>query len=740
MAKKRVHEIAKAQGMTSKELLAALKAAGVEAKAAQSSVEESDALAALKGSGDGASGGAATKAQTAPTKTASTSASGKGAAQKAAPTSGDGAGAAARKAPARKRRRVVIDSQAARRDHIAKTQPPPRPPRRRGGRRRRPLLEEPSDKELKQPEEAPPIKVNSGATVREVAETLGLSAAEVIKALMKEGEMATLTQTLTDESVASIAKQFDRKIEIVTAADEEIEEPVAEADDEGDLAERPPVVTVMGHVDHGKTSLLDAIRQTQVAAGEAGGITQHIGAYQVQHDGKTLTFLDTPGHEAFTAMRARGAKVTDVAVIVVAADDGVMPQTVEAIDHARAAGVPILVAVNKVDKDGADTNRVRTELAQQDLNPEEWGGDTVYADVSAKTKQGLDNLLEMILLVTELEELSANPSAAASGTVVESRLDPGRGPVTGVLVQRGTLRVGDAIFAGPVWGKVRAMLDDKGERVEEATPGMPVEVLGFDGVTDAGEHVQVVENERKARALAQERETRLKTEQLARRQARKVTLEEVFQRASEGQLKELNIVLKADVSGSLEALEDEIAKVPQEQVAVNIIHAQTGGINESDVMLASASDAVIIGFNVRPLAEARRAAEREGVDIRTYTVIYKVTEELRAAMEGLLEPEEIEEALGQAEVKQTFKASRVGTIAGCLVTDGKVTRSARARLVRDGTIVWSGRVGSLRRFKDDVTEVDEGQECGIVLEGFADIKEGDVLEFFETRQVEKTLE
>ncbi len=634
----------------------------------------------------------------------------------------------------------MIDSQAARRDHIARTQPPPRPPRRRGGRRRRPLLEEPSDRELKQPEEQPPIKVNSGATVREVAESLGLSAAEVIKALMKEGEMATLTQTLTDESVESIAKEFDRKIEIVTAAEEEVEEPEAEQDDEEDLADRPPVVTVMGHVDHGKTSLLDAIRQTQVAAGEAGGITQHIGAYQVQHDGKTLTFLDTPGHEAFTAMRARGAKVTDVAVIVVAADDGVMPQTVEAIDHARAADVPILVAVNKIDKEGADPNRVRTELAQQDLNPEEWGGDTVYADVSAKTKDGLDNLLEMILLVTDLEELGANPNAPASGAVVEAELDPGRGPVTGVLVQRGTLHVGDAVVAGPVWGKVRAMLDDKGERVEEATPGTPVEILGFDGVSEAGEHVQVVENERKARQLAQERETRLKTEQLARRQARKVTLEEVFQRASEGQLNELNIVLKADVSGSLEALEDEIAKLPQEQVPVNVIHAQTGGINESDVMLAAASDAVIIGFNVRPLADARRAADEEGIDIRTYTVIYKVTEDLRAAMEGLLEPEEVEEAVGQAEVKQTFKASRVGTIAGCLVTDGKVTRSAGVRLVRDGTIVWSGKVGSLRRFKDDVAEVDEGQECGIVLDGFADIKEGDVLEFFETRQVEKTLE
>ena len=756
MAKKRVHEIAKAQGLTSKELLAALKAAGVEAKAAQSSVEESDALAALKNSGDGAkssgdgaSAATATKTKKAPAKASAQKAAPPTAAPKepapqakaeaaAKPASGDGA--AAKKGPGKRRRRVVIDSQAARRDHIARTQPPPRPPRRRGGRRRRPLLEEPSDRELKQPEEQPPIKVNSGATVREVSESLGLSAAEVIKALMTEGEMATLTQTLTDESVEAIAKEFDRKIEIVTAAEEEVEEPETEQDDEKDLAERPPVITVMGHVDHGKTSLLDAIRQTQVAAGEAGGITQHIGAYQVQHDGKTLTFLDTPGHEAFTAMRARGAKVTDVAVIVVAADDGVMPQTVEAIDHARAADVPILVAVNKIDKEGADPNRVRTELAQQELNPEEWGGDTVYADVSAKTKDGLDNLLEMILLVTDLEELGANPNAPASGAVVEAELDPGRGPVTGVLIQRGTLHVGDAVVAGPVWGKVRAMLDDKGERVEEATPGTPVEVLGFDGVSEAGEHVQVVENERKARQLAQERETRLKTEQLARRQARKVTLEEVFQRASEGRLKELNIVLKADVSGSLEALEDEIAKLPQEQVPVNVIHAQTGGINESDVMLAAASDAVIIGFNVRPLADARRAAEEEGIDIRTYTVIYKVTEELRAAMEGLLEPEEVEEAVGQAEVKQTFKASRVGTIAGCLVTDGKVTRSAGVRLVRDGTIVWSGKVGSLRRFKDDVAEVEEGQECGIVIEGFADIKEGDVLEFFETKQVEKTLE
>jgi translation initiation factor IF-2 len=743
VAKKRVHEIAKAAGLTSKDLLAALKAAGVEAKAAQSSVEESDALAALKSAGATAT---ATKAKP------KAAAKPKADAAKAAPKAkadGDGATAPpaqekpASTAPAggggKKRRRVVIDSQAARREHIAKNQPPPRPPRRRGGRRRRPLLEEPVDRSQEAPEEAPTITVASGATVREVAESLGIPSSDLIKALMESGEMATLTQTLTDESVEAIAKKFDRTVEIVTAAEEEIEAPEIE-DKKADLKERPPVVTVMGHVDHGKTSLLDAIRQTEVAAGEAGGITQHIGAYQVRHDGKTITFLDTPGHQAFTAMRARGAKVTDVAVIVVAADDGVMPQTVEAIDHARAAKVPMLVAVNKVDKEGADPNRVRTELAGHDLNPEEWGGDTVYADVSAKTKDGLDNLLEMIVLVTDLEELGANPDAPASGAVIESELDPGRGPVTGVLVQRGTLRIGDAVVAGAVWGKVRAMLDHRGERVKEATPGMPVEVLGFDGVADAGEHVQVVDNERVARQMAQERETRLKSEALARRQPRKVTLEEVFEKAREGELQELNIVLKADVAGSLEALEDEIAKVPQDQIAVNIIHAQTGGINESDVMLASASDAIVVGFNVRPLAEARRAADREGVDIRTYTVIYKVTEELRAAMEGMLEPEEVEEAIGQAEVLKTFKASKVGTIAGCQVTDGKVIRTANVRLVRDGTIVWTGKVGSLRRFKDNVEEVEEGLECGIVLEGFADIKEGDVLEFFEIKQVEKTLE
>jgi translation initiation factor IF-2 len=726
VAKKRVHEIAKAQGLSSKELLAALRKAGIEAKAAASSVEEADALKALSGNGAGA-------AKSQPKAEAKPSVPPK----EAAAASGKPAPAAKKPASSTKKRRVVIDSQAARRDQMGGP-PPQRPPRRRGGRRRRPLLEEPPVK-TEEPAEPEATKVNSGATVREVAELLGLGSAEVIKKLMTMGEMATLTQTLTDESIKAIADEYDRKIEIVTAADEEPEAPEFE-DAEESLVDRPPVVTIMGHVDHGKTSLLDAIRETEVAAGEAGGITQHIGAYQVHHEAKTITFLDTPGHAAFTAMRARGAKVTDIAVVVVAADDGVMPQTKEAIDHARAADVPILIAVNKIDKEGAQPDRVRNELAADGLTPEDWGGETVYCDVSAKTHEGLDNLLDMILLVSELEELGANPDAPASGTVVESQLDPGRGPVVTILVQRGTLAVGDALVGGPQWGRVRAMHDFTGERVQEAGPGMPVEVLGFDGVCEAGEHVRVVENDRRARQLAQERGNRLKTEALARRQARKVSLEEVFSRAQEGDIKELNIVLKADVAGSLEALQDEIAKVPQEQVGINIIHSQTGGINESDVMLASASDAIVIGFNVRPLADARRAAEREGVDVRTYSVIYKITEDLRNAMEGMLEAVEVEQILGEAEVKQTFKASKVGRIAGCIVNEGKVTRMASVRLIREGTVIWNGKLGSLRRFKDNVQEVEEGQECGIVLDGYADVKEGDVLEFFETKQVEQTLD
>jgi translation initiation factor IF-2 len=747
VAKKRVHEIAKAQGVSSKELLDALKAAGVEAKAAASSVEEADALKAIsaaKGNGGAEATKKAPATQPKAEKPAAPAATKPAPAPKSPQTStkpvrpagqaqsgGGGGGAAPKK------RRVVIDSQASRREQGGGP-PPQRPPRRRGGRRRRPLLEEPPAKP-DTPAEIEATKVNSGATVREVAESLGLAPAEVIKKLMMMGEMATLTQTLTDDSVKAIADEYDRKVEIVHAADEEPEEPQFSDADE-DLIDRPPVVTIMGHVDHGKTSLLDAIRETEVAAGEAGGITQHIGAYQVHHDAKTITFLDTPGHAAFTAMRARGAKVTDVVVVVVAADDGVMPQTKEAIDHARAADVPMLIAVNKIDKEGANPEKVRGELAAEGIAPEDWGGETVFCEVSAKTREGLDNLLDMILLVTELEELTANPNAPASGHVIESQLDPGRGPVVTVLVERGTLGVGDSLVAGPQWGRVRAMQDFTGTAVSEAVPGMPVEVLGFDGVADAGEFVQTVDGDRQARQMAQERAHRLKTEALARRQGRKVSLDEVFARAQEGEIKELNIVLKADVAGSLEALQDELAKVPQERVAINIIHSQTGGINESDVMLASASDAIIIGFNVRPLLDAKRAAEREGVDVRTYSVIYKITEDLRNAMEGLLEALEVEETIGEALVKQTFKASKVGRIAGCIVAEGKAVRTASVRLIREGTVIWEGKLGSLRRFKDNVQEVEEGQECGIVLDGYADVKEDDVLEFFQTKQVEQTLE
>ncbi|HYM57190.1 MAG TPA: translation initiation factor IF-2, partial [Solirubrobacteraceae bacterium] len=637
-------------------------------------------------------------------------------------------------------RRVVIDSQASRRQGGPGGGPPgpQRRPPRRGGRRRRGAYVEPVPQD-KESLKADVIRVNSGSTVKDVAEYLGVAIPEVIKKLMQLGEMATLTQTLSDDAIQVLADEFDKQIEIVHAADDVDTEPEFE-DDEEDLVGRPPVVTIMGHVDHGKTSLLDAIRETEVVAGEAGGITQHIGAYQVHHGDKVITFLDTPGHEAFTAMRARGAQVTDIAVIVVAADDGVMPQTREAIDHAKAAEVPILVAVNKIDKEGAQPDRVRTEMTNLGLQPEEWGGETMFVDVSAKTRQNLDELLESIVLLAEVEELKANPDTEASGVVVESRLDPGRGAVVTILVQRGTLEVGDAVTAGAHWGRVRAMHDFKGDKVKRAGPGEPVEILGFDSVPEAGEYVRVVENDRKARQLAGEKANRLKTEALARRGGKKFSLEDIFDR-ERGALvvKELNLVLKADVSGSLEAFQDEIAKLPQQEVAVSVVHSGVGGITESDVNLAAASDAIILGFNVRPVGDARQLAEREGVEIRGYAVIYRAIDELRDAMQGMLAPEEVEETTGTVDVRAIFRASKVGVIAGCYVTDGKITRGAKCRLVRDGTVVYDGEVASLRRFNDDVREVASGFECGVVLRDYMDVKEGDQIEVYETRQVERTL-
>jgi translation initiation factor IF-2 len=776
MAKKRVHEIAKEMGLASKDLLVMLNDAGIEAKAAASSVDDAEVAKALgaaksapakkapakpaakaaKAPAKKPAAKAAPKAKAdAPKAEAKPKAKGQASASGApADTNGDGKADAPQK-PAEEaarptrprpqsagtsaggRRRVIIDSQAARR---TSGPPPPQhqPPRRRGRRRRTPWVEPDLTAPAEEPKEEPTTRLNSGATVKEVGESLGLSTAEVIKKLMELGEMATLTQTLSDEAIQVLADEFEKKVEIVRAADE-VEEEIVYDDDAGDLVERPPVVTIMGHVDHGKTSLLDAIRETEVAAGEAGGITQHIGAYQVHHDGSTITFLDTPGHEAFTAMRARGGRVADVAVIVVAADDGVMPQTKEAIDHAKAAEVPMMIAINKIDKEGADPNRVRGELAQEGLTPADWGGDIEFRDVSAKTKEGLDGLLDDIITIAEIQELKANPGAEASGTVIESRLDPGRGPVVSILIQRGTLKIGDATVAGGHWGRVRAMHDYRGTRVKEAGPGDPVEILGFDGTPEAGDHIHVVENDRRARQLAGDRANRLKTEAIARRQGVKISLEDIFTRAKEGELAELALIVKADVAGSLEALEDEIAKLPHDQVTANVIRDGVGGITESDVMLASASGAIIVGFNVRPVGEARQVAEREGVEIRTYSVIYRVIEELRAALQGMLEPEEVESTVATAEIRELFKASKIGTIAGCQVTDGTVRRGASARLVRDGTVVYDGRIGSLRRFKDDVREVTSGMECGIVLENFADVKQGDIIEVYETKQVEKTL-
>ena len=629
----------------------------------------------------------------------------------------------------------MIDAQAARRTPGGPPAAagPGRRQRRKGGRRR--SYEEVFAEAPERQEQGPgKIKINSGSTVKDVAEYLDVPVPEVIKKLMALGEMATLTQTLSDDVIEVVAAELDKDIEIVTAADDADDIPEFE-DSEQDLVSRPPVVTVMGHVDHGKTSLLDSIRKTEVAAGEAGGITQHIGAYQVTVDGRPVTFLDTPGHQAFTAMRARGAQVTDIAVIVVAADDGVKPQTEEAVDHARAAGVPMVVAVNKIDKEGAQPERVRGEMAQLGLQPVDWGGDVEFVDVSAKSGDGLDSLLETIVLLADLEELKANATAEASGTVIESRLDPGRGAVVSVLVQRGRLKIGDAVAAGPHFGRVRAMLDHTGKRVDGALPGEPVEVLGFDSVPDAGEFVRVFESDRAAKDSAKERATRLKAESLARQSSRRVSLEDIFSKG----IQELNVVLKGDVAGSIEALEDEIAKLPQTEVQVRVIHSAVGGINESDVMLAAASGAVIFGFNVRPVGDARSVAEREGVEVRMYSVIYRALEDLRGAMTGMLAPEEVELAVGTAEVRRTFKASKIGTIAGCLIVYGKVERGSLIRLVRDGTVVHEGSIETLRREKDDVREVLEGFECGIVLKDFGDVKEGDVIEAYSTKSVEREL-
>ncbi len=569
------------------------------------------------------------------------------------------------------------------------------------------------------------LKLREGMTVKEFAELISVKLSDVIKKFMDLGYMPTINQPVDTDAALLVADSFGAKLEIVPVEEDVIVE--EEAEDTSKLAPRPPVVTIMGHVDHGKTSLLDAIRETRVTETEAGGITQHIGAYKVTLKGKEIVFLDTPGHEAFTAMRARGAKVTDIVVLVVAADDGVMPQTVEAIDHAKAGSVPIVVAINKIDKPEANPQKVKTELSERGIIAEDWGGQNIFVEVSAKKRIGIAHLLEMILLQAEMMELKANPERMAKGTIIEAKLDKGRGPVATVLVQAGTLRIGDYFLAGTSVGRVRALINDAGKRVQAVGPSTPVEVIGFPEVPTAGDVFTTVEDEKRARQIAL---TRLQKERLAEMaKARKLTLDDLYSKIKEGEIKELNMIIKGDVQGSIEALRDAFEHLTHPQVKVKVIHASVGGINESDVMLATASTAIIIGFNVRPEAKASQTAEKEGVDIRLYNIIYEAIEDVKKALEGMLEPTLKEKVLGRAEVRQTFHISRIGTVAGCYVIDGSISRASDGiRIIRDNIVVYDGKLSSLKRFKDDVREVQTGYECGIMIENFNDIKVGDVFE------------
>jgi translation initiation factor IF-2 len=709
---KRVYEIARELELESKEVISRLKEAGVEVKSHSSSVEDPVYERVFGANGR-------SEAQEAEVQEARAEAerSGHGATVAAAPAEEPVSAPQPRKE--RKRRRVVIDASATNRA--------PRPAAAPAAPKEteRALVEE------KPQETGGGVRVEPGATIKDLGDALGVPPTQIIKVLMGLGEMKTLTQTLSTEEIELIAEELGAEVEI-GVVEEPVPAEVAPEDDPADLVEKPPVVTVMGHVDHGKTSLLDRIRSANVQSGEAGGITQHIGAYQVESGGKRITFIDTPGHEAFTEMRARGARVTDIVVLVVAADDGVMPQTQEAIVHARAAEVPMVVAINKIDVPNANPDRVMGELAERGLTPEAWGGETVTVPVSAKTGEGIDELLENILVVAELEDLKANPNTPASGYAIEGERDPGRGPVATLLLNRGTLHKGDVVLAGTAYGRVRAMLDYTGQRVKDAGPGDPAEILGLSGVPEAGTRFEVVDHERIARDRAQQAEAALRRQELAEQGGSRRTLEELL---GEGGTQDLNLVVKADVAGSVEALKEALARLSTDEVRVNVVRSGVGAISDSDVMLASASDGILLGFNVRPSNTAKQVAEREGVEIRTYDVIYKALEEIEAAMRGMLAPETAENETGTAEVRAIFRVPGAGTVAGCYVTRGEIFRNNRVRVVRDGTVVYEGNIASLKRFKDDVRSVREGFECGVGIENFNDIKEGDVLEFFEVVEV-----
>ncbi|UIJ64763.1 translation initiation factor IF-2 [Bacillus cereus] len=580
------------------------------------------------------------------------------------------------------------------------------------------------------------ITFSGSLTVGDFAKKLSKEPSEIIKKLFMLGIMATINQDLDKDTIELIANDYGIEVEEeVIVSETEFETFIDEQDDEENLKERPAVVTIMGHVDHGKTTLLDSIRNSKVTAGEAGGITQHIGAYQVEVNDKKITFLDTPGHAAFTTMRARGAQVTDITILVVAADDGVMPQTVEAINHAKAAGVPIIVAVNKMDKPAANPDRVMQELTEYELVPEAWGGDTIFVPISAIQGEGIDNLLEMILLVSEVEEYKANPNRYATGTVIEAQLDKGKGTIATLLVQNGTLRVGDPIVVGTSFGRVRAMVSDIGRRVKVAGPSTPVEITGLNEVPQAGDRFMAFADEKKARQIGESRAQEALVAQ--RGEKSKLSLEDLFQQIQEGDVKEINLIVKADVQGSVEAMAASLRKIDVEGVKVKIIHTGVGAITESDIILASASNAIVIGFNVRPDVNAKRTAELENVDIRLHRIIYKVIEEIEAAMQGMLDPEFEEKVIGQAEVRQTFKVTKVGTIAGCYVTDGKITRDSGVRIIRDGVVIFEGQLDTLKRFKDDVKEVAQNYECGITIERYNDLKEGDIIEAYIMEEVKR---
>jgi translation initiation factor IF-2 len=694
----RIHELAKELGTKSKELVDALGEMGYEGLTASSSVPD-EAVPRLRASGGKAVPAGRPKVVT----------------EQQLPT----------------RRRPKPEPKAA----PAKKETPPEAEAAAAGNGEATAVEA-GEQGVAAPERTA-IRVPRGATVKDVAERLGVGATDLIKQMFEAGEMVTITQSLSDEAIELLVRERGSEVELV-APEEDEPDLIVDEIDEDRLATRPPVVTVMGHVDHGKTLLLDAIRKTDVISGEAGGITQHIGAYQIRQNGHLVTFIDTPGHEAFTAMRARGAQVTDIAVLVVAADDGVMPQTIEALDHAQAAGVPIVVAVNKVDKPEADPTRVRQQLAERGVQTSEWGGDFEFVDVSAKSGLNLDKLVETILVVAELNELKADPEASPRGVVVEAHLDKGRGPMATVLVQHGTLRAGDAIVCGATYGRVRAMLDEHGQALDEALPGRPVAVLGWSKVPEAGDEFQVLADERDARHLAQERETRMRAADLVAAKPA-IKLEDILQSAQEGEAAELKIILKADAQGSVEAVEDALNKLSTEEVQVRVLRSGVGAVTENDINLAMASEAIVMGFSVRPDGKAREVAEREGIDLRLYTVIYQAVDDIKQALSGLLTPEEKEAELGRAEVRATFKVPRLGMVAGCYVVGGTLTRGNKARLVRDGAVVYDGRIQTLRRFKDDVREVAEGFECGVGLENFQDMKEGDLIEAYEVREIARSL-